>query len=214
MLKLRIFSLALLGMIMLVGAVASSATAALFTTDKDALIKVMPSGVYKTTFTGMNINCDSVEFGTLAANAASQSHLMIARYTECKTTLGTAVQITGFGHLPGEGVKCSYRFHADGKVDFACGPGDEVTIDAGPCVVHIPSQEALGEIFYSTRDLGSGMHGLDLDVQIEGITGNHTDGFLCPFTSSGHSAVGILEGESTAEALDEDNLSVHLTVHP
>jgi len=78
--------------------------------------------------------------------------------------------------------------------------------------VHVPAQSFASGITYTTETTTAGKHDLTVNIHIENITANHTDGFLCPLTTTGHDNTAVLEGSSTATAeTDPGNSPLHLT---
>lgn len=191
----KVLGLALVAVLAMSAMVASSASAAQFTATSGAKIEAKDTSNVKLTVTGQEVTCNSAVFTGTAPAAAFPSIGVNAAYNECKTGLGTNATVTGFGQH-GEGGKCSFTLYAAGTADLNCPAGQEVTVDAATCIVHIPAQKGLGKLTYTNN----GKH-VDIGINVTGITGNHTDGFLCPFGSGGHSTAAVLESSSAVTAI-------------
>jgi len=222
------FSLvALLAMSAMMASVASAHTPADFTIEKaPALITATQKTEHKFTVTGQTVTCAKAEFHGTAKQTTETEITISPTYTECKTAITNAT-VTGFGHLHEEIThnaktvaegkpekKCGYILKANGGAALECTGGADVTVDAGPCVVHVPPQEFASGVTYST-ETKEGKHDLTVNFEIKNIKATHTDGFLCPFGSSGEGTEAILEGTSTATARTElGEELVHLTHDP
>jgi hypothetical protein len=147
--------------------------------------------------TGSEAGCNTEELKGTAAGAAFEEFEITPIHTECTAFGFASPKITGFGHY-GETEPCSYRLKAEGTLDLVCPAGRDVTIEVGTtCIVHIPAQNNLGTITYTT-EVREGKHDLKLDLDLTGITVTHTDlNFLCPFAGSGEVANATLEGQWT-----------------
>lgn len=175
---------------------------------------------HKFTVTGQTVTCEVAEFEGTTKELTPTGIKLAAHYTGCKTGLGTTVNVTGFATIHeeiGQSGKCWYTIAASGTADLECNNAD-VTVDAGPCVVHIPAQHFPSGVTFSTELIDTepeDIHDLTVGFEVKNIKGTHTDGFLCPFGSSGESSEAILEGTSTAFAEREvDGELVHLTHTP
>ena len=154
--------------------------------------------------TGVGTSCKSVLYhGVTPASESAESLTINAIYKECVAEAGIfgtieVEEVTGFGP-----VECHYRLNADESVDLACGAGKEVTIKAATCTMHIPAQNDLGTISFTTatREIGGiKKHDLLVHWNLSGITSNHTDGFGCPLSSGGESATATFVGTTTVWA--------------
>lgn len=185
---------AVLAMSVMMAPTASAHAPASFTTTSGSTITATQIGQHQLTVTGQTIACGMATYHGTAPSTSFTSISLQPTFAECKSNLGTSVTYTGFGK-PGEAGKCWLAFNAVGSAAFECNGGD-VTVDAGPCVVHIPAQEfPAGSVVYSNGF--SGIKDIALQLNITEIKATHTDGFLCPFGSAGESSTGALEGEST-----------------
>lgn len=211
--KLKVFGLALVAVCSMSAMVASAASAADFTTTSSATLTGTQVTPHKLTVTGQVVTCSSILFHGVAPGSKFSEVTISPRYTSCKTELGTTVTVTGFGHLAAEAgkPKCGYIIKASGASQLECEAGAEVTVDAGPCVVHIPAQSFGAGITYANEFVKDNPDDVRASFNIQGITGNHTDGFLCPFGSSGHNAEAVLEGEATVIAELANGVQVNAT---
>ena len=218
---------ALFAMSAMMASAVSAHTPADFTIEKEpTLITATQKTEHKFTVTGQTVTCAKAEFHGTAKTKTETEITVSPTYTECKTAITNAT-ITGFGHLHEEIThnektvkegkpekKCGYIIRANGSAALECTGGGDVTVDAGPCVVHVPAQEFASGVTYSTETL-EGKHDLTVSFEIKNIKATHTDGFLCPFGSSGEGNEAILEGTSTATARTEiGGELVHLTHDP
>ena len=180
--NLKVLGLAPVAVLAMSAMVASAASASAFTATKGATITAKDTGKIKFTVTGQEVTCEEATFTGTAPEASFTSITVSAVYNSCKTAITNAT-VTGFG--AGE---CDFVLYANGTADLACAAGKDVTVDAATCVVHIPGQTGLGTLTY-TNNGGT----VNIHINVTKITGTHTDGFLCPFGSSGHNAEGVLE---------------------
>lgn len=173
---------------------ASAAVAATFTTTSGATLTGSELSQTKFTATGQTLTCSSVLLHGTAPAASFESVEISPRYTECKSALGTTATFTGFGHLASEAGTpgCKWVFFTSGTGRLVCENGHEVTTDFGPCVVHIPEQHfSSGLTVVNTSIPPRKVH----IKTVPSITGTFTDGFLCPFSGSGHGTNIVIEGE-------------------
>jgi len=203
--NLKVLGLALIAVFAMSAMAASAASAQLFTTETNTTtIRGEDSGVVELSVTGVGITCSEVSYHATTGTSAS-SVTADPSYKGCKTSLGTEARVTGFGDWGEEASKqCDFILYATGKADLSCPTGVDVTVDAGPCTVHMPSQSGLGTITYTTGTR-NGKHDLILHLGVEKITTNHTDGFFCPLPSGGHSATATLNGTITVWGEHEGN---------
>jgi hypothetical protein len=198
--SLKLFGLVLLAAFAMSAAVASTTTASQFTTTPLATLAGTEKTQFRFVATGLSISCSEGSFHATAFGSSLEALRLGPRLTGCKTSLGTAATITGFGHLSSEAEKpkCQYAFYSTGLIDLECEEGGEVTIDAGTCVIHI-SQHTLsaGGVGY-TNTSEEGVTDILMNIETTS-TATHTDGFLCPMTSSGEGTL-VMEGEVTVEA--------------
>jgi len=216
--KLKVLGLALMAVCAMSAMVASTAsghTPADFAIEKTpATITANQKTEHRWTITGQAFTCQVVALEGTVGEPTTTSIKMSATYDECgffnaKFT-GLAVDDSEIGAKG----KCWYRFDAAGSVALECNEGD-VTIDAGPCVVHIPAQSFSSGVAYSTETIAADKHDLTVSFELKEITATHTDGFLCPLGGSGHNQTTALEGTSTMIAEAElDGVPLHLTHNP
>jgi hypothetical protein len=211
--NLKVLGLALVALFALSAISASAAFAeSTFTTTAGAtLTGNQPTGTtQKFTVTGQTTSCTNVKFEAIAPSADFASVDVAANYEGC-TAAGFTAHIEGFAKTAaqiGEAGKCWYTLNANGSSALKCNGGD-VTVNASPCVVHVPAQSfASGLTFHNSE--GVTPDDVTVTFNVTGIRGTHTDGFLCPFGSSGESNEGILEGESTVTA-EEGEKKVNAT---
>jgi hypothetical protein len=175
---------------------ASEASAAVFTTTSGATITGNQSSTHVLTVTGQAMTCSIIKLEAFAGSATLESIDVGATYEGC-TFAGFAASTSGFAkhasEIGAEG-RCWYTVNANGSAALKCNKAD-VTVSAGPCVVHIPTQAfASGLGFTNTT---SNPDDIDMSINLQGIHTIHTDGFLCPFGSSGESNSATLNGAST-----------------
>ena len=200
---------------MMASAVSAHTPAVFHVEEVPALITATQKEEHKFTVTGQTVTCVTAVFHGTATELTPTSILLEATYANCKAEpLGNTATVTGFGKI-GEAGKCWYEVNASGAAALKCNGGD-VTVDAGPCVVHVPAQPFASGVTYSTEVIKtSGKHDLTVGFNIENIEASHTDGFLCPFGSSGTVKGAKLEGASTATAKsDPGGVDLDLTHTP
>lgn len=161
----------------------------------------------KIVMTGQELTCESTSAVGEGTESTPESIEVIPTYSGC-TMAGFSATVTGFGS---EG--CSWVYGAEGDLELKCGEGDEVTIDAGACTVHVPPQQIpVGTATYTKEVLpGSNKHDLTVKTVAKKVKTVHTDGFLCPFTSSGESEATEMQNAFTARAETPKGLPLHLT---
>ena len=201
--NLKVLGLALVAVLAMSAMVSSAASAAeKFTASagKGTKISAEDTSNIKFTVTGNTVTCTKAVFTGTAPGESFTEVSVNAEYSGC-TAFGLNATVTGFGQH-GEKEPCTFNLEAKGVADLNCPAGQDVTVDAGPCTVHVPAQPNLGTLTYTNN----GNH-VDIGLNVTNINGNHTDGFLCPLGSSGESATGVLEtpahsgtGESTVPA--------------
>jgi hypothetical protein len=211
--NLKVLVLALVAVFALsaIGASAAFAESTFTTTSGATITGNQPSGTtQKFTFTGQSVVCPSVKFHAVAPSADFASLDVAVNYSDWCSAAGFSTTITNFAATPaeiGKEGKCWWTINANGSSALKCNKAD-VTIDATPCVIHIPAQSfASGFNFANT---GTSPDDIDMSFNITGIKATHTDGVLCPFGSSGESNEGVFEGESTMIA-EEGERQVNLT---
>jgi len=190
--NLKALGLALVAVLAMSAMVASAASAATFTATKGAKIQAESNSIEFTT-TEQGVKCNKTVFKGTAPAASFTSITFNAEFAECKSTSGIDATVTGFGQH-GEAKPCDFVFYATGTIDLVCPAGEDLTVDIASCLIHIPGQVGLGTVTY----FNNGPH-VAMSLNIVKITANHTDGFLCPFGSSGTVAGTVLE--TTAGAL-------------
>ena len=208
--NLKALGLALVAVFAMSAMVSSAASASpTITSTAGATIIGEEEGNVKFTVTGQEVFCENAHYtGTAPANAFT-TLTVTPEYSGCfaETAIGKLnANVVGFG-----AGGCDFLLHSTGTADLVCAAGKDVTVNANPCVVHIPAQNGLGTIEYDTKEAG-GIKDLTLTINIQNITATHTDGFLCPFGSSGESTGAVLEGNITAKAFVGPN-QVNLTDH-
>jgi len=186
--NLKVLGLALVAILAMTAMVASAASAhtpAKFTATAGATITAVDTGKVKFTVTGQEVTCEEATYSGVAPAASFESITVNATFNKCKTNFGEA-KVTGFG----EGG-CDFKLYANGTADLVCPEGKDVTVDALTCTVHIGSagNQGLGTLTYTNDASGD----VKIGLNVTKITGNHTDGFLCPFGSSGSNSEGVLE---------------------
>jgi len=197
--NLKVLGLALAAVFAMSAMVASAASAANFTAPSATTTIVGDqTTTHKLTVTGVGITCTDVSFHGVSGGTNVSSVTITPTYTGCTTdTLGLSAKVTGFGHY-GESSTCDYVLYASGTADLVCAAGAEVGITAGTCSVKIPAQKGLGTITYT-----NGKGDINASININNISGTHTDGFGCPFASSGSFSNGTLSGSSTVQGSSE-----------
>lgn len=148
----------------------------------------------------METSCQVVSLHGRTTDAVSyETQTITPSYTECiaESIFGTInVTVTGFVKVTG----CNWVFSANVRLSLECATGKEVTIDAATCTIHVPPQNNLSAVNYTTGVIGLVKHELTVDLSAEAVTTNHTDGFGCPLPSGGESATGYIEGRNTVVA--------------
>lgn len=213
--NLRALGLALVAVFVMSAWMASAASAhtpAKFTVEvEESTLRSEETVTNILSVTGVETFCEVVSYhgvspaGTVSAEALTS----MPSYSECKaeSIIGT-VNATVTGFKAGE---CEYRIRANQTADLECAAGKEVTVDAGPCTIHIPPQSGLGTITFTTEIFGNGIHDLLVHINFSNLTTNHTDGFGCPLPSGGESATATAVGTTTAWAESTPGTKVNLT---
>jgi len=197
--NLKALSLALAVAFAMSAMVVSAAFAASFTAPSaTTTITANQTIPHIMTVTGVGITCTTVSFHGVSGGTNVSSVTIKPTYTGCTTdTLGLTMKITGFGHY-GEEKTCHYVLHASGTVDLVCQAGAEVRRTWGTCSDRIPAQKGLGAITYE-----NGASDINASINITNISGTHTDGFGCPYASSGSFNNGTMSGLSTVHGSSE-----------
>ena len=197
--NLKVLGLALVAVLAVTAVTASAASAASFTSESaKTTVSASQVGVQKFIVTGLEVTCTTATFHGEIEGTSAAGVTMTPTYTGCTAKAGifnVEAKVTGFGHY-GEANKCDYFIRANGKGDLECPAGQEVTVDAGTCQVHIPSQTELGTITF-TNGTSGGKGDITASLNLSSVTANHTDGIGCPFNGSGEQATGTLTGEAT-----------------
>jgi hypothetical protein len=200
--NLKVLGLALVAVFALSAMVASAASASVFTTTSGATITGNQRGIHKFTVTGQTITCSTLTFDAVAPAASFESIDVTMSYAGCKgEPTGLIVTFTNLANSAseiGEPGKCWWTINANGSGALKCNNAN-VTINASPCVVHIPAQ-SFASGFTFTNTTGATPDDIDMTFNLTGLKATHTDGFLCPFGSSGESNEDVFEGESTLTA--------------
>lgn len=196
--KFRCLGFALMAAFALSALASPMASAAQFTTTAGAELSGSQVSTVQFTVTGQSVTCTTATTEATAPAAAFESMKATGAISGCQTSLGTTVTVTGLAAQVGEAGKCWGMVHANGSGALECNGGD-ITLDAGPCVTHIPAQSFASGISYS-NGTSEGVGDLTAQINVTGIKSTHTDGFLCPFGSSGESTEAVLEGEVTVTA--------------
>jgi hypothetical protein len=200
--NLKVLGLALVAVFALSAMVASAASASVFTSTSGATVTANQIGSHKFTVTGQTLTCSTVHFTGTAPAATFEAIDMYPTYEGCIISpFNTSVTITGFATGPGK-EGCRYNLFANGVAALSCTAGKDVTVNAGPCVVHVPAQTFPSGVTY-TNGTFNGVGDITVKFELKSVQATHTDGFLCPFDSSGASNSAILEGESTVTAAFE-----------
>lgn len=197
--NLKVLGLALVALVAMSAMMASAASAASFTVEKSpATITGNQKTTHEFEVTGVKVTCTTVDFEATTSALSVASVKVAALYGGCTAANGVlTATITGFAtdHSEiGQKGKCWYRLDAAGSAALECNEAD-VTIDAEPCTVHIPAQEFASGVTYTNET-----NDVKVSFNIEKVTANHTDGFLCPFEGSSHQATAKFSGTSTATA--------------
>jgi len=187
--NLKVLGLALVAVLAMSAMVASAAGASSFiaSNGKGTRINAYDSGSIKYTVTGQEVICKDAFYTGSAPGFSFTSIEVYAAFNQCSTNFGEAT-VTGFS-LNEALTVCRFVLYASGTADLVCPEGKDVTVDALTCTVHISAQKGLGTLTY-TNDISGDVR---ISLNVTKITGNHTDGFLCPFGSSGSSSEGVLE---------------------
>ena len=210
--NLKVLGLALAAAMALTAVMASAASAvthdpAKFTTTNGATMTAGQKTQHKFTVTGQTVTCNTATFDGVAPGASFAEVAVTATYADCKSEpLGVSASVTGFGTEVGQENKCWYVLKASGGAELKCDGTGEVTVTAATCQVHVPAQSFASGLTYSNGKTKVGekeVADVTVAFEVKGIKGNHTDGFLCPFSSGGNSETGVLEGESTVTATVE-----------
>jgi len=183
--NLKVLGLALVAVLAMSAMVASAASASTFTATKGATITAKDTGKVKFTVTGQEVFCEDATYTGTAPAASFESITVSAAFNNCHTNFGDAT-VTGFG-----AGGCDFMLYANGTADLVCPEGKDVTVDALTCTVHLGStgNQGLGTLTYTNDASGD----VKIGLEVKKINGNHTDGFLCPFGSSGSNSEGVLE---------------------
>jgi hypothetical protein len=183
--NLKVLGLALVAILAMSAMMASAASAASFTSSQ-ATTTLTGEQVTANVFTvnGQTVTCGITKFHAHTSATQVASVTVTPTYTNCKAFGFAEAKITGFGHY-GEASKCDYVLYASGKADLVCPAGQEITIEAGNCVVHVKPQTNLGSITYTTGT-EFGVHDLTLDLNLTNIHAVTTGGFLCPLGPAEH----------------------------
>ena len=212
--KLRSLGLVLVAVFALGALTASTASAVpQFTSDVEPTTIV--GGQAKThefKLTGLAVTCKVINFFAVMPKKTETGWGIAPEYETCTATAGVFTVNAKFTGFNAE-AKCSYAFYANETVDLLCNAGSEVTIDAGPCVVHIPEQKGLGKVTYSNEKDGGGNHTgtINASINITGIKGTHTDGLGCPFEGGGAFNNATMTGETTFYGEDKGGKKTNIT---
>jgi hypothetical protein len=200
--NLKVLGLALVAVFALSAMVASAASASVFTSTSGATVTANQIGSHKFTVTGQTVTCTTAHFTGTASAASFETIEIYPTYENCTASpFNTSATVTGFATGPGK-EGCKYVLNANGSAALSCTTGKDVTVNAGPCVVHVPAQTFATGVSY-TNGTSGGVGDVTAKFEIKNIKSTHTDGFLCPFEASGESNSAILEGESTVTAAFE-----------
>ena len=106
--------------------------------------------------------------------------------------VGATIDVDTSGH------ECGYLLHltentpATATMDVTCkAPGEDITITAISCTVHIPQQVGLKHFVFEAQGASTDMKSLVANIKVEGIRYNETSGCLAP----GESANGTFTGK-------------------
>lgn len=214
--KIKVLGLSMVGVLAMSAVVASAASATTFTAaEYPVTVKGAQSTQHVFTAAGGTVKCTTAKFAG-EAGAASETLTIHPTYTGCTAFTFINSEITGF-----KSNECDYLFHAgaklangnfDGTVDLVCQENPEtkkpyeVTIDAGPCVAHLPAQKGLATLEYKNEPGGK----VTVIANVSGISGVMTSGVGCPATNgpfnngtyTGNTLVEGLNGLGGADAID------------
>lgn len=204
--NLKVLGLALVAALALTALVGSTAqanengkfTAASYTSTGSGI----DTGTHEFTAAGGSVKCSHATFsGT--SSAASTTQTITPVYEECTAFgfVGATVTMNGCDylfHLTGTGAGGSYN----GNVDLVCPENKEVTIDAGPCTIHIPGQTGLGPVSF-TNGTSGGLSDITNHANVNNIEGTLVkNNFLCfftagPFTGGKYTGTTTITGKNS-----------------
>lgn len=196
--NIKVLGLSVVAMLAMTAMVASAASAANFTASS---YPASGSGGQTTehvfTVQGSTVKCKTANF-TGSLSAASETMSITPEYKECTAFgfINATVNMNG----------CTYEFKTGagsgdnwaGTVVVKCPTGKEITVEAGPCVVHIPAQTPTTNKVSFTNETGSPNKVL-VKSEVEGIHSKVTSGFLCPLTSKELDTTGKYTGTTRFE---------------
>ena len=199
----KIPGLAMVAAILAIAALPSSAAAthhpAQFAVPTGATVELYNLLPPSWTTTGQTVTCEEASFDGVAPSTKFTELAVAASYSKCKSEpLGVSATVTGFGAVGGAN-SCWYVFKANGGAELKCNGTGEITITAATCQAHVPAQAFASGMSY-TNGTSGGKDDVTYTATQEGMEANHTDGFLCPFSSGGIGKTTVYHGLLTAIA--------------
>ncbi len=205
--NLKVLGLALVAVLALTALVGSTAqanengkfTAATYPSTSSGI----DTGTHEFTAAGGSVKCSHGTFSGTSSEA-STTQTITPVYEECTAFgfVGATVTMNGCDymfHLTGTGAGGSYN----GNVDIVCPTGKEITVDAGPCTIHIPGQNGLGAVTFTNATSG-GISDIVNHANVSGIKGSLVkNNFLCFFTA-GPFTNGTYTGSTTITGKDSE----------
>jgi len=146
------------------------------------------------------VACSTSSFSGTNSTKTSTTATLTPAYSGCKAfgLIGATVSTN----------ECSYVFHlVEGSspptaiVDIECPAGNEITIEAIGCVVHVPAQSGLGHVVFANKGTKA-TRGLEATVTVSGITYTATGG--CP--SAGTASNGVYSGTVTIQGFNSSSI--------
>jgi hypothetical protein len=203
-------------------AMASAAHAAEFTAEKypavitghvEKIVLEAGGGILEST-TGTTVRCaEETEEGTLAMK--SRFLLSTIHKGQCTSSLGfTASYALNGCDFTFEAGEATSEEEAHGTMGIVCPAGKSITVTAGTCVIHIPAQVGLTGIKFTNKpgDAKTPKPWTTVDVDVnDQIRYVETDGFLCPFSSSGEGSNGDFETLIEMKAYEDKGNQAHPT---
>lgn len=203
--KIRLLGL-FVGSMLVMGAVASSASAVNFTASEyPATVTAEAVGSYAYMIQGQQVNCATTHFeGTL--NAASEELSLTPTYAGCVAFgfSNSKIDVNGckFVMTIGNGTT--------GSTHITCPPGESIVITAaggGHCTAKISPQTPTTNVF-EYNDTGSDK----VDIGFKEVKGVHTnvikESFFCPLTTSATDTSGATTGSFTFSAIGGNTFDI------
>ena len=214
--NLKIFGLAIVGVLVMSAVMAGAAPAAELTAEK-----------YPTTLTGKNTGGASDLFTTTAGNISCKSlsyHGTISGATTTVASSPTYGECTAFGFPATIDVNgCIWIFRITLSltihVDLSCVFGKEVTVTAiaagtTKCTVHLKSQTDIEGTATFTA-IGSGTtREISISSELKGIDYSHTKGTGLGACAEGSGTTGTANSKATATGEEESSPFNHIGIFP